>query len=249
MKVVYHDRYRETYAPDPAARAGRIECIYKELIDQFEFAKPKAANEIDLRLVHTQNHIDTIKRHQLYDIASLAVGGAIQSAYLALSGEPAFGLIRPPGHHASPNSCWGFCFFNNIAISVEKLRKNGKIKKAFIVDFDLHYGDGTSNIFSGVPDVSYFHLSGGRRNEQVRKISDYLSDQKGHDILALSAGFDRHVNDWGGILETKDYRKIGKIAREHAEKECDGKRYAVLEGGYNHQVLGKNVKAFLKGFS
>lgn len=250
MKVVYHDRYKEIYASDPAARAGRIECIYEELYDHYKFVKPKAAIEVDLKLVHTQSHIDSIKmRHQLYDIALLAAGGAIRSAQLAVRGESAFGLIRPPGHHASPDSCWGFCFFNNIAISMEKLRIDRKIEKALIVDFDLHYGDGTSNIFGDVPEVSYYHLPGGSREEQLTKISDYLSDQKGHDIIALSAGFDRHVDDWGAILKTEDYREIGKMAKEYAEKECDGKRYAVLEGGYNHQVLGKNVKTFLEGFS
>ena len=82
MKVVYHDKYKEVYASDPAAKAGRIECIYKDLIDRFEFVKPKEATEVDLRLVHTQSHIDSIKRHQLYDIALLAVGGAIRSAQL-----------------------------------------------------------------------------------------------------------------------------------------------------------------------
>ena len=249
MKVVYHERYKEVYSRDPAARAGRIETIYDELYGRFEFIKPVPANEEDLRLVHTQSHIDSIRRRKLYDNALLAVGGAIKASELAMEGEPAFGLIRPPGHHASPSSCWGFCFLNNAAISIEKLRKEGKVKRAFIVDIDLHYGDGTANIFASNPEVSYYHMPGGSREEQLKRLPDYLAGKKGYEILALSAGFDRHEEDWGGVLKTRDYEDIGKMIRDFTEKECDGRRYAVLEGGYNHQVLGKNVKAFLKGMS
>jgi len=249
MKVVYHERYKEVYSGDPAARAGRIESIYNELYGRFEFIKPVPANEEDLRLVHTQSHIDSIKRRKLYDNALLAVGGAIKASELAMEGEPAFGLIRPPGHHASPSSCWGFCFLNNAAISIEKLRKEGKVKRAFIVDIDLHYGDGTANIFASKAEVSYYHIPGGSREEQLKRLSDHLASKKGYEILVLSAGFDRHEEDWGGVLKTRDYEDIGKMIRDFTERECDGRRYAVLEGGYNHQVLGKNVKAFLKGMS
>jgi len=147
MKVVYHERYKEVYSDDPAARPGRMECVYKELSGRFEFVRPEPACEEDLRLVHTQDHIDNIKRLKLYDNALLAAGGAIKAAELSTAGKPTYGLIRPPGHHASPNHCWGFCFFNNVAISIERLRQRGIIKKALIVDIDLHYGDGTANMF------------------------------------------------------------------------------------------------------
>jgi acetoin utilization deacetylase AcuC-like enzyme len=75
----------------------------------------------------------------------------------------------------------------------------------------------------------------------------YLSAQDGSGIIAVSAGFDRHEQDWGGLLRTEDYMSIGRIVREYAERECNGKRYAVLEGGYNLKVLGKNVKSLLVG--
>ena len=125
MKVVYHERYAEVYSGDPAANAGRMESMYEELDGRFDFDKPVFAGEDDLKLVHTQDHVNSIKRLGLYENALLAVGGAIKASELALDGEPAFGLIRPPGHHASSDNCWGFCFFNNIAISIEKLRRMG----------------------------------------------------------------------------------------------------------------------------
>jgi len=56
-----------------------------------------------------------------------------------------------------------------------------------------------------------------------------------------------HVDDWGGQLTTDDYHTIGKLVREAAGKHCNGRRFAVLEGGYNHSVLGKNAKAFVEG--
>ncbi len=63
----------------------------------------------------------------------------------------------------------------------------------------------------------------------------------------VSAGFDRHENDWGGLLRTEDYQSIGRRLREYAERVFDGKRYAVLEGGYNLEVLGQNGKSLLLG--
>jgi acetoin utilization deacetylase AcuC-like enzyme len=65
----------------------------------------------------------------------------------------------------------------------------------------------------------------------------------------MSAGFDRHEQDWGGLLATEDYRAIGKSVKEHALLRCQGRRFGVLEGGYNHAVLGRNVESFLQGLS
>ncbi|MEM0233369.1 MAG: hypothetical protein QXL22_05045 [Candidatus Nezhaarchaeales archaeon] len=66
-------------------------------------------------------------------------------------------------------------------------------------------------------------------------------------MLAVSAGFDRHEEDWGGMLRTEDYYEIGKILRKFSISKSKGVIFAVLEGGYNHSVLGRNVKAFLEG--
>jgi acetoin utilization deacetylase AcuC-like enzyme len=198
--------------------------------------------------VHSQRHVDWVKQHGLlYEIAVLAVGGALKASKLAVRGEPAFGLIRPPGHHASPDSCWDFCYFNNVAIAVEKLRREGVVKKALIVDIDLHYGDGTANFFASVPEVVYHHVEGGDRAVFLSDLERFLTSQKGGDIVAVSAGFDRHELDWSGLLRTKDYAAIGKTVRESAEEKCGGRVLAVLEGGYNYSVLGRNVKALLLG--
>jgi acetoin utilization deacetylase AcuC-like enzyme len=249
MQVVYHPRYTEIYASDPGASPGRIEAILKELEREYEFVEPQAASEDDLGLVHIQNHIESIKRDKhLYDIACLAAGGAIKAAQIAMEGKASFGLIRPPGHHASPDHCWGFCYFNNIAVALAKLQSEDLIENALILDFDLHFGDGTDNIFAGSA-IKYFHPEARNREEFIEGIVRRFQEDKGYSILAVSAGFDRHIEDWGGLLTTDDYRTIGNLIKEAAERNCKGRRFAVLEGGYNHDVLGKNVRAFLEGLA
>lgn len=239
MKIVFNPRFYEVYTYDPAAESGRMEAIVSELTD-FEFVDAEMAREEDILLVHTQAHYEYVKSMpKVYELAILSVGGAIKAAKISFE-EPAFALIRPPGHHASPDSCWGFCYFNNVAIAVRRLIEDGLVEKAVIVDFDLHFGDGTANTFKDDSKVIYHHM------QSVSGIADFLA-KKDYDIIAVSAGFDRHKDDWGGMLETEDYKEIGKIVKEYAEKKCDGRRFAVLEGGYNHKVLGKNVRAFVEG--
>jgi len=248
MKVIFHERFYEVYTADPAAAEGRMEAIVGVLGNEFEFVVPDPASEEDLALVHTSDQIANIKRsRQVYEIGVLSAGGALKAAELAWEGEPAFGLIRPPGHHASPDSCWGFCYFNNIAIAVQKLMKRDQVQKALILDFDLHFGDGTENSFRGTPQVLYFHPEASGGQEFIEEVKKSFERAEGFDILAVSAGFDRHVEDWGGLLTTEDYRTIGSLVKRYSQKVCKGRRFAVLEGGYNHSVLGQNVRAFLKG--
>jgi acetoin utilization deacetylase AcuC-like enzyme len=225
-----------------------MEAVVKELGGDFEFLTPSPASEKDLALVHTPEQIERIRRsRRTYEVALLSAGGSILASQIAWKGEPAFGLIRPPGHHASPDSCWGFCFFNNVAIAVKKLMKEKKAERVFILDFDLHFGDGTENAFQGIPEVEYFSPPGAYGRDYVDSIEKRFARAGACDILAVSAGFDRHVDDWGGFLETEDYRKIGALVKRQARDNCRGRRFGVLEGGYNHGVIGRNVRAFLEG--
>ena len=249
MNVIFHPRFNEVYTSDPAAAPGRMEPMVKALEKEFKFIEPEPALERDLARVHGKTHIQSVQRdRQVYEVAILAAGGAILAAEMALKGQPAFGLIRPPGHHASPHSCWGFCYFNNIAIAIKKLLNDEKIKTALILDFDLHFGDGTSNTFSGSASVSYFHPEGTHREGFLVEVEQCLETKRPYDIVAVSAGFDRHEEDWGGLLKTEDYFTIGKWAKEVSLKRCQGRRFGVLEGGYNHSVLGRNVRSLLQGF-
>ena len=244
MKVVFHDDFRRSYTLDPAAAAGRMEAILDVIKDRVDFVTAVPAGEEDIAAVHTKYHIDNVRRMGIYDIAALAAGGAIQAATIGLE-EPCFGLIRPPGHHASANSCWGFCYFNNMAIALEKLRREGKIKNAFILDFDLHFGDGTVNILGGKGYATIFNPSSSSRGEFLKMVAKNLPAE-GVDIIGVSAGFDYAKEDWGGVLEKSDYTEIGQMVREAARK-CIAGCFGILEGGYNHKVLGHNCMAFLEG--
>ena len=242
MKIVFHERFRDSYASDPAATRGRLNPAIELLRPAYEFVKPEPATGDDILLVHSLDHLERIRGSKhVYDMALLSAGGAIKAADLALGGEPAFALIRPPGHHASPNSCWGFCWFNNVSIAVEKMRRGNRINRAVIVDIDLHFGDGTSNIFGGNPMVRYYHL------KEIDDLELFLGTVKECDILAISAGFDRHVDDWGRMLKTQDYLALGRILGAFAQKVCAGKVFSVLEGGYNHTAMAESILALITG--
>ena len=144
MKIVFHEKYYNSeYAWDPAASVGRLEGIINLISEnkEYEIITPKPANEEDILRAHSKRHLQNIKKDELlFDLASLAAGGAILAAQEGYNGNPTFAVIRPPGHHASADSCWGFCFFNNISVSLLKLYSEAKIKSAFVLDFDLHTG-------------------------------------------------------------------------------------------------------------
>ncbi|MCX8042713.1 MAG: histone deacetylase family protein [Desulfobacterota bacterium] len=244
MKVVFHEAFYRVYSSDPAAASGRLEPIVAALGGMAEFITAEPASQENIQTVHTTDHIEDVKAEGVYDIAVLAAGGAIQAARIGLS-EPAFGLIRPPGHHASRSSAWGFCYFNNMAIALVTLKQEGSIRNAFVLDIDLHYGDGTVNILGGENWVEILNPQARSRAAYYQEVKEKLEGIK-VDLIGVSAGFDHHVDDWGGLLTTEDYATIGALVRQ-AAKRCGGGCFAILEGGYNHSVLGKNVAAFMKG--
>ena len=248
VKVFYDQNFLQQYSGDPASSPGRLDHAVSLVTGTHELIAPVPCKDEDLLLVHMPYHVEDIRKSDfVFSMAKLAAGATIAAAQSALQGAPAFALCRPPGHHASPASCWGFCYFNNIAIAVRKmlLPENG-VKKILIVDFDLHFGDGTDNTFMGDNQVSYFHVEASNRVGFVESLRRRL-DVANVDMIAVSAGFDRHINDWGSLLETEDYGKMGKILGSYAKEHCQNRIFAALEGGYNPQSLGDALSAFLEG--
>ena len=244
MKVFTHDDFLSVYTGDPAASPGRIEAILKAVRGEVEIEQALPAAQDDILAVHTKSHVQSVEREGVYDIAALAAGAAVQTALSGLGG-PSFGLIRPPGHHASADSHWGFCYFNNMAIAMEYLRSKGHIKTAHILDFDLHYGDGTVNILGWKGYVSIHNPDESDRRDYLTEVAARLDSLK-VDIIGVSAGFDNHVDDWGQVLYTEDYQEMGRMVSGACKKLGIG-CFGLLEGGYNHNVLGRNVLAFLRG--
>lgn len=244
MKVIYSHSFYPLYASDPAAAAGRMEAVMNALPSSVELVEAITADEDQISAVHTADHIAAVKHDGLYGIAALSAGGAIQTANAGLT-EPAFAAIRPPGHHASADSCWGFCFFNNMAVALTALKNQGAIESAVVLDFDLHYGDGNVNILGDKSWVAICNPVKEQRQDYLNEVRKFLDDHPA-DIIGISAGFDHHIEDWGGLLHTEDYQTMGRMVADTAKKNKGG-CFAILEGGYNHDVLGQNAAALIRG--
>ncbi|HDI11741.1 MAG TPA: histone deacetylase [Candidatus Acetothermia bacterium] len=272
MKIVYSPRcleYQQVGHPESPARV-RIAAAYLEKRG-FEFLEPEPASDQDLLLVHTPEHIRRVESGDFYDpdcpvypdiglYARLAVGGAI----LAQEVE-GFSLMRPPGHHAGPNSLGGFCYFNNIAVAV---RRSGR--KTLIVDIDGHHGNGTEAVFYGDGKVTYvslhqhYNYPGTGQNSRGNCLNYPLLPRCGSRVylgtlkqaledasrfgpfeqLAISAGFDTYRDDPLASmgLEIEDYRKIGKILGKLRLPT-----FAVLEGGYVPDIIGPAIEVLVEG--
>ena len=246
MKVVFHEDFFDVYVSDPAAEPGRMEAIIDEIEGEVEFVDAVEADYEDIIRVHTEDHITGVEQEGLYSVAALAAGGAVQAAEIGLR-EPCFGIIRPPGHHASAGSAWGFCYFNNMSIALEYLKSKKQINSAFVLDFDMHYGDGNVNILETKDYVKILNPSSYDRDQYMSEVESRLKDCD-VDIIGISAGFDNHLEDWGGVLYTEDYYEMGKMVKE-AAKRSGGGYFAILEGGYNHKVIGMNALSLIRGMS
>ena len=134
---------------------------------------PVPATVADILRVHTSEHHDRIVEqsaqdkggfagdaespfgHGSYEIALLAAGGAIQALRAVVSGEVsnAYALVRPPGHHARPSTGMGFCIFNNAAVAIQHVRAELGVTRVAVIDWDVHHGNGTQEVFYADPDV------------------------------------------------------------------------------------------------
>ncbi len=178
--LVYSEEYKKHDTGNHPENKERLNAIINSLknegiLDKMDCFSPQAAIKDDILKVHSKEHVEYIKSFcengggyidydtyassETYEIAKLAAGGAIKAADLVLNKyKSAYAIVRPPGHHATGNKSMGFCIFNNLAIALEYLRHMHKVKKFFIFDFDVHFGNGTSEIFYNDPDVLYISI-------------------------------------------------------------------------------------------
>jgi acetoin utilization deacetylase AcuC-like enzyme len=135
-----------------------------------------------------------------------------------------------------------------MAIAVRKLLLESDLDWVVIVDLDHHEGDGTQRIFVSHSGVTVLNITAIERNSYLEQVQNSLQVLRKAELLAVSMGFDTYERDLGGLLKTEDYGLLGSWLRQASERLCEGRRFALLEGGYYLPDLGKNVLAFCEGF-
>ncbi|MFC1549511.1 histone deacetylase [Nitrospirota bacterium] len=173
--IVYDDIYLRHRMPEGHPESpARLVAIMKKLQgsdiwDDLVKLAPRKATKEELLSVHKEKHIDHLSRlvgyadpdtyvsEGSYEAALYAAGAPLVAIDKIKAGEidRAFCAVRPPGHHAETGRTSGFCLFNNIAVGARYAQANG-YKKIFIIDFDVHHGNGTEHMFEGDPSVFYF---------------------------------------------------------------------------------------------
>lgn len=252
MKIVFHEKFYESdYANDCASIPGRLEAIMNVIGCEkgFETVTPGSAKDEDILRAHASSYLDDVKTDvKRYDMAMLSAGAAILASDSGMNGEPAFACSRPPGHHASYDSTWGYCVFCNMAVALLKLKAENLIKSAFILDFDAHTGDGTKAVLADWKECQILNPYADDGKSYMERIDDIIKDIPSVDIVGVCAGFDSYEKDVGRKLSTFDFYVIGVTMKKFAKQAAHGRRFAILEGGYYLPDLGKNVLAFCQGF-
>ena len=172
MTIVFHDRYIQhiqgsEHHPESPKRLLAIKAFLQQHGLWKEIVTPDMLPESELALVHDPALIrrlseagvgaldpDTYMMEDTYELACLAASGAVTALKLAMEKDrPSFVFPRPPGHHAGPDYCGGFCYFNNVALAAKKFVD--KLERVAIVDIDVHHGNGTNDIFYQDKDVLF----------------------------------------------------------------------------------------------
>jgi len=206
-----------------------------------------------------------------------AAGAVVLAPDLAASGEcrTAFCAVRPPGHHAERHRAMGFCLFNNVAIGAAHALAAHGVERLAVVDFDVHHGNGTEDIFSDDPRVlmvSTFqhplYPYSGLDNPAVNMVNIPLAAGTGSDgfreavrghwlpaleqhrpeIVYVSAGFDAHREDplAGLKLTEADYAWVTRELVAVAARHARGRIVSALEGGYGLSALGRSVAEHIR---
>ncbi len=184
---------------------SRLKAIIKELYQgdllrtgNCALIEPKPVSLEDLALVHEPGYIklveqmcalgggildlgDTVVSLKSCEAAFLAVGALVEAVNLVANGKArnAFGLVRPPGHHAGASYAWGFCLFNNVAVAASYLLNRLDLERVLIIDIDAHHGNGTQELFYATNQVLYISIHEDPRAFPGTGFYDEVGDSDG----------------------------------------------------------------------
>jgi acetoin utilization deacetylase AcuC-like enzyme len=260
--LVYHDA--------PLATRAQLERVHApDYVERIFQASPGEG------LVHLDG--DTAMNPYTLHAALRAAGAAVLGVDLVMRHdvENVFCSVRPPGHHAERGAAMGFCLFNNVAVGVAHALAAHGLKKVAVVDFDVHHGNGTEDIFHDNPRVMlcstfqhpYYPYKGADSgNDHIinvplpaysngdvfrAAVTDHwlpALDRFQPELLFVSAGFDAHRADdmaMLGLVE-EDYTWVTQRIKDVAAKYADNRVVSMLEGGYELHVLARCVEAHIK---
>ena len=247
----------EIIAGSPASREQAERCHEPAYLDRLEALE-----------VSTLLDLDTVASETSWEAALLAAGCAIEAA-----DHGGFALVRPPGHHALPDRAMGFCLLNNVAIAARHVQADGGVERVAIVDWDVHHGNGSEEIFRDDDSVFYASMhqwpfypgSGGHGEGGQTTLNVPLPAGSGDEdylrafdevvapavrafepeLVLVSAGFDAHVMDPLASMRVTEngFRELAARSAELGPRVA-----AVLEGGYDPRTLPLLVGAAREGF-
>ena len=280
--------------PESPARITAINNTVKRSDLKLQLYDAPSASKPQLMRVHTKDYVEHIfniapKAGMVRLDADTAMGPMSLSAALHASGavvlatdlvmqnkvKNAFCCVRPPGHHAGRENSAGFCIFNHIAVGIAHAIAQYKVKRVAIIDFDVHHGDGTEDIFKNNPKVMlcstfqhpfYPHsgadtatktminvpMAAKSNGTDFKKVFENVFipalEQFKPELIYISAGFDAHINDPLAdlALETEDYIWMTETIKTMANNCCESRIISSLEGGYHLPSLSESALAHIQ---
>ncbi len=285
-----------SWHPESPERLGAIDdrMIASGLAEAIVREEAPLAEEADLLRVHSTTHVDRLRKtaplegYASIDADTMMGTGSINAIFRAAGAAAAatdavvegrarnaFCSIRPPGHHATRDQAMGFCFVNNVAVAAARALDVHGLERVAIVDFDVHHGNGTEDIFAGDERVlmvgffqhPFYPYSGvdrpaaNMRNVPLPAYADGAAvrtiveakwlpalEAFRPQMIFVSAGFDAHREDDLGQMRLveADYAWLTERLIDVADRHADGRLVSCLEGGYNLSALGRSVAAHVK---
>lgn len=245
-------------ALQPLLKAGRIELrtpyIDEEILNL-------------LQITHSPELIERVKDAGYHEVALLSAAGVVQAATALAEGKLdfAFCFVGSGGHHAGRNYCWGFCYYNDVAMAVNRLRQMN-ISRLMIIDIDPHSGDGTRDLLAGDPQVIHLNffadeeysyedrlrnnygilLDGASDNVLMPVLIDYLSRDWNFELLIVILGHDGHCLDYGDFyLTTAFYCEFARRIKTFA---AGRPVLFVLSGGSSPQVAAEVIPGVIEAY-